>query len=264
MSKKKKTSKGKDMALTGHLKELRNRILICVACLIVAFLACLAYASRIVELLTDIGATYGYQYVFIAPQELLMQYFSVALIGSLCVALPMILYQLWAFVRPGLEKRENLFFVLAMLFGLAFFAVGVYFAYRIMLPFMLEFLIGVNAGTSITATISVQNYISFLLTIFLIFGAVFELPVLSVLLTQLGLVKVSWMKKARRVVIVIMFFLAAVITPPDVVSQVMVAFPMIGLYELSILICSVLMKLKKRKKKDEDEEDDEEEDDDEA
>ena len=255
MSKKKKTSKGKDMALSGHLKELRNRLLICLAFLIVAFLVCLFYAADLVKLLTDIGEAYGYQYVFIAPQELLMQYFSVALIGSICVTLPIILYQLWAFIRPGLEKRENLFFVLAVLFGLAFFAVGVYFAYRIMLPFMLEFLIGVNAGTTITATISVQNYISFLLTIFLIFGAVFELPVLSVLLTQLGLIKVAWMKKGRRVVIVVMFFLAAVITPPDVVSQIMVAFPMIGLYELSIVICSILMKLKKRKKKDEDDED---------
>ena len=255
MSKEKKTSKGKDMALTGHLKELRNRLVICIVFLIVAFLVCLFYAGDLVKLLTDIGEAYGYRYVFIAPQELLMQYFSVALIGSLCVTLPIILYQLWAFIRPGLKKKENLFFVLAVLFGLAFFAVGVYFAYRIMLPFMLEFLIKVNAGTTITATISVQNYISFLLTIFLIFGAVFELPVLSVLLTQLRLIKVEWMKKARRVVIVVMFLLAAIITPPDVVSQIMVAFPMIGLYELSILICSILMKLTRRKKKDEDEDD---------
>lgn len=241
--------KGKEMALSGHLKELRNRLLICLACLVVAFLACLSVASDIVKLLTDIGETYGYRYVFIAPQELLMQHFSVALIGSVCVTLPLLLYQLWAFIRPGLKRKENLFFVLAALFGLAFFAVGVYFAYRIMLPFMLEFLIGVNEGTTIAATISVQNYISFLLTIFLIFGAVFELPVLSVLLTQLGLVKVAWMKKGRRVVIVVMFFLAAVITPPDVVSQIMVAIPMIGLYELSIMVCTVLMKLKKRRRK---------------
>ena len=254
MSKEQKTSKGKEMALSGHLKELRNRLLICLAFLIVAFLVCLFYAADLVKLLTDIGEAYGYRYVFIAPQELLMQYFSVALIGGICAALPVILYQLWAFIRPGLEKKENLFFVLAVLFGLVFFGVGVYFAYRIMLPFMLEFLIKVNAGTTITATISVQNYVSFLLTIFLIFGAVFELPVLSVLLTQLGLVKVAWMKKGRRVVIVLMFLLAAIITPPDVVSQIMVAFPMIGLYELSILICSILMKLKKRKTEDEDEE----------
>lgn len=258
MEKRKKTSKSKDMALSGHLKELRNRILICLACLVVAFLACLAYASDIVTLLTDIGRTYGYRYVFISPQELLMQYFSVAMIGSVCATLPMLLYQLWAFIRPGLKRKENLFFVLAVLFGLAFFAVGIYFAYRIMLPFMLEFLIKVNAGTEITATISVQNYISFLLTVFLIFGAVFELPVLSVLLTQLGLVKVAWMKKGRRAVIVFMFLLAAIITPPDIVSQIMVAIPMIGLYELSILICSVLMKLKKRRRKEEDEEEEEE------
>lgn len=130
-----------------------------------------------------------------------------------------------------------------------------------MLPFMLEFLIGVNVGTAITATISVQNYISFLLTIFLIFGAVFELPVLSVMLTQIGLMKVGWMKKVRRAVIVVMFVMAAVITPTDVVSQIMVAIPIIGLYELSILICTILMKVKKRKAAETGEEEDSEDDD---
>lgn len=156
------------------------------------------FCRDIVELLTDIGKAYGYSYVYISPQELLLEHFSVALVASLCVSLAPVLYQLWAFIRPGLKKRENVFAVLAMCFGLVCFAGGVYFAYRLMLPFMLEFLIGITEGTYISAAISVHNYISFLLTIFVIFGVVFELPVVSVLLTQLGLIKVEWMKKARK------------------------------------------------------------------
>ncbi len=248
MAKKEKNQNpGKEMALSGHLKELRNRILVCVVCLVGTFAVCLYFAPQLVEFLTDMGKAYGYQYVYIAPQELLMQHFSISLLAAVCVTFPVILYEIWAFIRPGLKKRENLIFVLAVLFGLACFCVGVYFAYRIMLPFMLQFLIGVSAGTGISAAITVENYIGFLLTMFIIFGVVFELPVLSVMLTQIGIIKVAWMKKARRVMIVVMFFIGAVITPPDVVSQVMVAVPMIGLYELSILLSSLLLKFRKPK-----------------
>lgn len=256
MSKKKGKNAEKEMALSGHLKELRNRILICVVCLVVTFVVCLTYAPQIVEFLTDMGKDYGYRYVYIAPQELLMQHFSISLLAAVCVTFPVILYQVWAFIRPGLKKKENLLFVLAVIFGLLCFLAGVYFAYRIMLPFMLEFLIGVSMGTDISAAITVGNYIAFLLTMFVIFGLVFELPVVSVLLTQLGILKVAWMRKGTRVMIVVIFFLAAVITPPDVVSQIMVALPMIALYELSILISAVLMKFKRKKKAEEEAEED--------
>lgn len=248
MSRKKK-NKNKDMPLSGHLRELRNRLFVCIVCLAVCALAGLHFAPRLVTLLTDIGRTYGYRYVYIAPQELLLQYFSVALLAAVCVTFPVILYEVWAFVQPGLKKNENLLFLLAMVFGLIFFILGVCFAYKVMLPFMLYFLIHLGKGSGIAANISVQNYISFLLTVFMIFGIVFELPVVSVLLTQMGLLKISWMKKGRRVVIVAIFLIAAVITPPDIVSQIMVAVPMTGLYELSILVCSLLLRLRKPRKR---------------
>lgn len=246
------------MTLSGHLRELRNRLLVCIICLVVFFLVGLNYAPRFVDMLTGIGKTYGYEYVYIAPQELLMQYFSIALLIGVCVTLPVILYNIWAFVQPGLKKNENAMFLSAMVFGLLCFIIGVIFAYKIMLPFMLYFLIDISKGSNITASISVQNYLTFLLTIFMVFGLVFELPVVSVLLTQMGLLKVEWMRKGRRVIIVVIFFVAAVITPPDVVSQIMVAIPMMGLYELSIIISSILIKFRKKKKDDDEEDDDEE------
>lgn len=242
------------MTLSGHLRELRSRVLVCLVCLVVTFLAGLHFAPDIIDFLTDMGKDYGYTYVYLAPQELLMQYFSVALLSGVCVTLPLILYQIWAFVQPGLKKNENILFLSAMISGLLCFALGVFFAYRVMLPFMLYFLIDISKGSGIAASISVQNYLSFLLTIFVIFGIVFELPVVSVLLTQMGLLKVKWMKTGRRFVIVLIFFIAAVITPPDIVSQIIVAVPMIGLYELSILISALLLRLRRRRKVRDDEE----------
>lgn len=234
------------MSLSEHLKELRNRIFICLLVLAAAILAGIRMAPALVRFLLEIGERYSYHFVYLAPQELLMQYFSVAFLMALCVTLPVILYELWAFISPGLRKNENLFFILAMVFGLICFCAGVYFAYRVMLPFMLYFLISLNGGTGVEAAVSVQNYIGFLMTIFVIFGLVFELPVLSVILTQMRLLKVEWMKKGRKLIIVVIFFVAAVITPPDVVSQVMVAVPMMILYEVSIILCSAFMKIRRR------------------
>ena len=250
--KEKNSSDDGTMSVSGHLKELRNRIIVCLVCLAVSFLVCLHFSSDFVNLLTQIGKQYGYNFVYISPQELLLQYISVSLVMSVVVTFPVIIYQIWAFIQPGLKDNENSLLVATLISGLIFFVLGVLFAYKIMLPFMLRFLIELSRGSDVRASVSVAQYITFLMTIFLVLGLVFELPIVAVILTELGLIKTSWMKKGRRVVIVLIFFIAAVITPPDIVSQVMVAVPMIGLYELSIVICSVLEKRKRRKKDDED------------
>ena len=246
---KKKKSSEKNLTLSGHLRELRKRVIICVICLIISFFIGLNFAPELVSILTGIGEEYGYTYIFIAPQELLMQYFAVAMLASVCITLPILIYQIWAFVRPGLRKNENILLVAALIFGLICFVLGVIFAYKVMMPFMLYFLMDLSAGSEITASISVQSYMSFVLSTFMIFGIIFELPVMSVLLTQLGFLRVEWMRKGRKFVIIAIFFVAAIITPPDVVSQIMVAIPVLGLYELSIVICTVLMKLKERHRK---------------
>ena len=246
------------MSLSGHLKELRNRIIICVVCLVASFFVGLHFAPDLVTILTNIGLKYGYEYVYLAPQELLLQYFSVALLIGVLITLPVILYHVWAFIQPGLKRNENKLFLLALLSGLICFVIGILFAYKVMLPFMLRFLIQISFGSDISASISVASYLTFLFTIFIIFGIIFELPVISVILTQMGLLKIKWMRKGRKLVIIIIFIVAAIVTPPDVVSQVMVAVPMLGLYELSIFICSLLMKLRRNTPDEDTEEDDNE------
>ncbi len=247
---KKTTEPGaeKTMTLSGHLRELRNRLLVCLGVLLAAVVAGLSLSPKLVDVLLGIGRDYGYAFVYLAPQELMMQYVSTALIIGLVTVFPVILYEVWAFMSPGLKRTGNLMLVLSMVSGLGCFALGVWFAYEIMLPFMLHFLISLSSGSGVSPAISVGNYISFLMTVFVVFGAVFELPVLSVLLTWLGLLKARWMRKGRRAIIVAIFVIAAFITPPDVVSQIMVAIPMLALYELSILLCALFEKLRRTSK----------------
>ncbi len=243
MKKRKKTDAANSdgtMSLSGHLKELRNRIAVVVVLLLVAFTACLSFAPRFITFLTDMGKAYDYVFVYIAPQELLLVYLNTALVGALVVCFPVVAYEVYAFCSPGLTKRERTFFIGSLLAGTVFFVVGVLFARFISLPFVLRFLIQFTGEVDVAASISIQQYIGFLLTIFVVFGLVFELPVVSVLLTGLGLIRADWLRKGRKIMIVVIFILAAIITPPDVVSQVMVALPMILLYELSIGLSSLV------------------------
>lgn len=233
------------MSLSGHLRELRNRILICVILLVVVFGICLSFAPRLVTLLTDMGRRYDYVYVYIAPQELFLVYMNVALVGAVVVCFPVLAYQVYAFCSPGLSGKERGYISGALIAGGLCFLVGVAFAYFISLPFMLRFLIQFTGEVDVAASISIQQYVSFLLTVFVIFGLVFELPVVSVLLTGLGLVKAEWLVKGRKVMIVIIFVLAAIITPPDIVSQIMVAIPMLALYEISIALSRVVGRARK-------------------
>lgn len=249
------------MSLSGHLRELRNRVAVCVAVLVLGFFGCLSIAGKLVTMLTDLGTAYNYNYVYIAPQELLLVYFNLALIGAVVITFPVLAYEAYAFCSPGLSRKERTSIALALLAGTVFFVLGVAFARFISVPFMLRFLIGFTTEVEVAASISIQEYVGFLMTVFLIFGAVFELPVISVLLTSLGVLRAEWLMKGRRVMIVLIFVLAAIITPPDIVSQIMVAIPMIGLYELSILLSRLVMKAKKNKAdEDEDEDEDDEED----
>lgn len=231
-----------EMKLTDHLKELRNRIIICILSLTISFLIIFNFADKIVNVLTSLGTMYGYKFVYIASEELFMQYIKVSLIGGICLASPILLFHIGRFIAPGLKKNEKAVMFFTMIFGLLFFLVGVLFAYKISIPFMLSFFYRVNTSSNINATISINNYISLLSTVFLVFGAVFELPVVTVILTVLGLVKPEFLIKGRSISIVIIFIIAAVITPPDIVSQILVALPMVILYQLSIFLCYLFSK----------------------
>lgn len=255
LTKKAAVEPGGNMSLGGHMKELRNRLLVCALVFVVGTVYFIGIADQLVDMLTNMGMQYGYNYITTAPQEKLLQYFRVAIIAAVILTVPVAVYEIWSFAKPGLKKREYVFFGGTLIMGMVMFCVGVFFAYKVTLPFMLNFLITLEGADYITAAITIESYISFVLLIFIIFGCIFEIPLVTVILAKMGIASPELMTKGRGIAIVLCFFIAAVITPPDIVSQTMVAVPMVLLYQISIWLAKVFYK-----PRDDEEEEDEDED----
>ena len=236
------------MTVSGHLKELRNRIAVILLVFVVTVVVFITIAPTLVNFFTEMGTRFGYEFVFIAPQELLMQRFRVAIIGALVLTSPVILYEVFAFAKPGLTKNESSTLKLSLILGVLFFCVGLLFAYYVAIPFMLDFLIGLRTETDyIKESISVASYLDFVLLLFVIFGAMFEMPLISVVLSRFGLLTPNMLNKGRPYAIILIFIVAAIITPPDIASQILVAVPMILLYLLSTLLSKIFYKKRKAK-----------------
>lgn len=258
-----------NMSLVGHLREIRNRIALSVTALVVAFIACFAIIKPLANAMLQMGLDAGFQYVYLSPSELLTSYFKLALVLAIVVVSPLLVFEIWGFVAPALTRKEKRAIKPALLGGFFFFCLGALFSYMVALPFMIQFLVNFSTSDFISSAISVASYLDFMIGMLLTFGVVFEEPMLAFVLTKLGILTPDILRKVRHYAIPVIFVIAAIITPPDVVSQFMVAVPMIGLYELSILISSVIYKKKQNEddadddEEEEDEYDDDEEDDDE-
>jgi sec-independent protein translocase protein TatC len=228
--------------LFDHLIELRTRLLRAVAGLALMFVVLLPFANRLYALLalplleklpkggqliaTEVASP------FFAPLKL-------AFFVALVIAMPWLLYQLWAFVAPGLYKRERRLAMPLLASALLLFYLGCAFAYFVVLPAVFTFLNKVTP-TGVTMMTDITNYLDFVLVIFIAFGASFELPVALVILALLGWVTPKQLREWRGYAVVGIFVLAAVITPPDVVSQMLLAVPMILLYEAGIIAASAV------------------------
>lgn len=242
-----KAKSEKKMSLVSHLTELRKRLVICACFFLVAFGGCMSQTKWFVTQL--IQKADGFSFVYITPTELVLSYLRLALIGGIVITCPIILYQVWGFVRPGLLMKERRVTFIILTFGMAMFAAGAAFAFVVVLPVMLQFFAQFQDPDIISPMVSIESYINFVATSLITFGAVFELPVVTVLLTMIGILNPIFLSKKRKYVILIIFIVAAVITPPDVISQILVALPMIVLFEVSILLCRLLFhrRLKRQK-----------------
>ena len=237
-------SKNEEMNLFGHLDELRKRLTV----IAVVTLAASAVLFTKVDLVLDyfLAINPGMELVFITPSELLMVYVQISLIMAIIICSPVNIYEVWAFVEKGLYRREKIYIFITLIFGVIFFVLGVAFCYFMVLPTTLKYFMRI-AVADVSSMISIKSYISFINTMLLCFGAVFEMPVLVFLLSKLEILKPEFLKKNRGLIIVAIFILAAVITPPDVVSQIMLAVPMILLLQMSIVICTVVDRTNRRK-----------------
>lgn len=232
------------LTLVEHLSELRKRLMWIVLGLIIGSLISYKYIDEIVEAI--IRPAKSLEFIYLSPPELFMAYIKLALVSGVVLSSPFSLMQIWLFVKPGLKVRERRYLLFALYMGIVFFLMGVAFAYFGIIPFSIKFFL--EASTEqISPMFSFTNYVSFVSSLLLSFGLVFELPMIIILLTQLGLVSSDTFKKYRKIVILGIFILAAILTPPDVVSQVLMALPMVMLYEFSIWVSTIIEKRKKRR-----------------
>ena len=232
-------SEEKPLSLTEHLEELRHRLIIALGAVGGCFVLLYPFSESLLKLLHV--PIENEQLYMLSPAEAFVVHLKLTVFAAIVVAVPALLYQLWAFVAPGLYGHEKRYALPFVAVASVFFLLGSLFAYGVMLPFGLKFLLGYG-GTLIQPMISVSNYVTFVTTMMLVFGAVFELPVILVFLAKMGIVTPAMLRGFRKYAIVGAFIIGAILTPPDVVSQVMLAGPLLVLYELSIWACAVFVK----------------------
>jgi sec-independent protein translocase protein TatC len=233
-----KTSKS--MSIVDHLNELRRRILVSVAVLLIATIACFVYAGPILAHLTR-----GVNLIYIRPPEAMMAHIRVAFTAGLAISSPLILYQIIAFLLPALTRKEKKVLLAAVFLMFILFFAGVAFAWFVAFPFAINFFAEFSSD-QLLPYYTVGEYVGFVTGFLLGFGLVFQLPLLFWLLGALGLITASFLRASRKYALILILIVAAVITPPDVVSQVLMAIPMLALYELGIILVAMTERSKKR------------------
>jgi sec-independent protein translocase protein TatC len=234
------------MPLTSHLEELRRKLIISGIAWLVAFLACYSFSEQLFNLIADPvrqALPEGTSLVFITATEPFFTYLKIGALAGLLVSMPIIFWQIWSFIAPGLyanEKRYVFPFVLASSFC---FASGAYFGFTFVFPMAFKVLIEFGtAGGGINAMLSMGSYLSLSSKLLLAFGLVFELPVVIFFLARMGIVDHKMLARNRKFALLAAFLIGAILTPPDVFSQTALALPFIVLYEVGIIVARLFGK----------------------
>ena len=238
------------MGLLDHLSELRSRLTRACIWVAIGFGVCWYYVDPLFNLLVDpllavLPAGTHAQYTTLP--EAFFTRMLVAFVAGLFLASPMIFYQIWAFVAPGLYDEEKRYIIPIAFLSAIFFTAGGAFCYFIVFPFAFNFFISYSSP-EIVITPKISDYLSFVLKLLFAFGIIFEMPIFTLFLARLGIITAKAMRRFRKYAVVIIFILAAILTPPDVLSQFLMACPMLLLYELSIGVAAIFGRKKKSKK----------------
>jgi sec-independent protein translocase protein TatC len=232
--------------LISHLLELRDRLIRAIVWIAIAFLPCMYYSSQLFAFMaTPLREKLpkGTQLIATTVMSPFMTPFKLSLFAAVFLAMPFVIYQIWAFVAPGLYRHEKRFAVPLLVSAIVLFYCGIAFAYFLVFPVMFQFFAAATPhGVSMMTDIGA--YLDFVLTMFLAFGAAFEVPVAVVLLVVTGIVRIEKLKENRGYVLIGIFILAALLTPPDAVSQSIMAVPMYLLYEGGIIMARILSKMR--------------------
>ena len=227
--------------LKPHIADLRKRLVISVLTVVVMFFVCFSFYEPILNwMMVPVEAVLpkNSQMVAVEIQETFFTALKVAFFAGFIVSLPVIFWQLWLFLAPGLYDHEKKLVIPFVFFGTLMFLIGASFAYYIVVPLGFDFLIAFGS-TVVTVLPSIGKYVDFFTKLLFGFGIAFELPVITFFLAKIGLVDDRMLKDFFRYAIVIIFIVAAILTPPDVLSQLLMAAPLILLYGISIYIAKV-------------------------
>ncbi|MBU8912359.1 MAG: twin-arginine translocase subunit TatC, partial [Desulfobacterales bacterium] len=224
----------------------------------IGFVAAYFFKEKLFEILTAplvtaMGENGNAQMIFTGLPEAFFTYLKVALLTGIILATPVLFYEFWMFVSPGLYRTEKKYLVPIVFLSVFFFFIGTSFGYFIVFPYGFKFFLGFATET-ISAMPSMKEYLSFASKMLLAFGFVFELPLVLTFMARMGLVTVPFLKKNRKYALLLFFVGAALITPPDVVTQIMMALPLMVLYEISIIGAKIFGKKKTTETEDENEE----------
>ena len=255
----------KPQPLVEHLIELRKRLVWSLAAFFAGFLLCFAFAKELFNLLV---LPYKWaviwsgldpdkmQLIYTAPQEFFFTQIKISLFGGLLLAFPVIAFQVYSFVAPGLYRNERSAFLPFLVASPVLFIIGGAIVYFFLIPVVMLFFLGMQQApeggeVAISLLPKVSEYLSLIMSLVLAFGLVFQLPVVTTLLSRAGLVTAEWLAKQRKFAIVIAFVIAAVLTPPDPLSQLGLALPTVLLYEVAIYAAKLVERRRRREKDEE-------------
>ena len=234
----------KKAPLATYLQEIRKRLILSFIAVAAGFLICYYFSDSIFEILTAplINSIQNIHVestlIFRSVAEAFFTYMKVGFVAGLMLASPFILYQIWELVVSRLDRDKRRYVLLFVLGGSLFFALGILFGYFVALPFGCKFLLR-YASKTIRPMPDMNEYLSFSVKFLLTFGLVFEFPILLLILARIGVINAKMLAQKRRYAILLIFIFAFVISPPDLISQVLMALPLMGLYEVSILLCKI-------------------------
>lgn len=225
--------KDREMTVVQHLEELRRRLIVAILALAVATAASFTFAGKVLEFLLRPAGDISL--AVLAMGEAFFVKLKIAFIVGFFLSLPVILHQGVAFILPALDDRERRYLLGLLPASVFLFFGGVVFAYYAVLPFVTRFFLSFTSET-LRPVISAGAYVSFVVSVIVPFGLVFQLPVAVMLLTRLGVLTPHFLVRNRKFAVLVIFVMAAFLTPPDIVSQIFIAIPMLALYEISVLI----------------------------
>jgi len=227
------------MPLTEHLGELRKRIIYCLIVFVLGLVGGLFGAEPVFDYLVEAAPVKDLDLHAFSPWDAIGLYMKFAILISLVIAIPFAMFQLWAFVKPALGAREQRAALRFVPGALVMFLIGLAFSYFVVFPMAFLFTENVTKNLGLDQTYGVTQYFSFLFNILLPISLLFELPLVILFLSQIGILSPALLKKARKLAWFILIFIGVLVTPPDFVSDILVALPLILLYELSVLLSSI-------------------------